>query len=126
MLGGLVRIWHLVKVCVRIIGVPRDEAVFRPADDGRFMDAEASSRFCCRQHAAIAKPLVARAKCVSMDEIGDAQGSETSAAAPGSGRSAGTKSLLIENVGDFGVDVIVQEFVYELDDGRRRLDLLRR
>src|SRR5882762_2273652 len=97
MFGGLVRIWHLVKVCVRIIGVPRDEAVFRPADNGRFMDAEASRRFCCRQHAAIAKPLVARAKCVSMDKIGDAQGSETSAAAPRSGRSAGTKSLLIEN-----------------------------
>ena len=107
---------------MRVIGVPRDEAVFRPADNGRFMDAEASRRFCCRQHAAIAKPLVARAKCVSMDKIGDAQGSETSAAAPRSGRSAGTKSLLIENVGDFGVDVIVQEFVHEFDDGRRRLD----
>ena len=60
-----------------------------------------------------------------MDEIGDAQGSETSAAALRSGRSAGTKSLLIENVGDFGVDVIVLEFVHEFDDGRRRLDLLR-
>jgi hypothetical protein len=64
--------------------MPRDETVFRPADNSRYMDVDASRRFCCRQHAATAKPLVARAKCVSMDKIGDAQGSETSAAAPGS------------------------------------------
>ena len=126
MLGGQIRIWHLVKVRVCIVGVSRDETVFRPADNSRFMDVEASSRLRCRQHAAVAKSVVARAKCVSMDEIDDAPGSETSAAAPRSGRSAGTKSLLIENVGDFGVDVIVLEFVHEFDDGRRRLDLLRR
>ena len=103
---------------MRIVGVPRDEAVFRPADNGRFVDAEASRRFRFRQHAAVAKSVVARAKRVSMDEIGDAQGGETSAAAPGSGRSAGTKSLLIEDVGDFGVDVIVEELVDEFDDRR--------
>ncbi len=109
-----------------IVGVPRDETVLRPADNSRFMDVEASGRFRCRQHAAVAKSVVARAKCVSMDEIGDAQCGEASAAAPGSGRSAGTKSLLIENVGDFGVDVMVQEFVHKFDGGCRRLDLLRR
>jgi hypothetical protein len=58
---------------VRIVSVPRDEAVFRPANNSRFMDVEASGRFRCRQHAAVAKPLVAGAKGVSMDEIGDAQ-----------------------------------------------------
>ena len=124
MLGGQIRIWHFVQVRVCIVGVPRDETVFRPADNSRFMDVEASGRFCYRQHAAVAKSVVARAKCLSMDEIGDAQGGETSAAAPGSGRSAGTKSLLIENVGDFGVDVMVQEFVHKFDGGWRRLDLL--
>jgi hypothetical protein len=77
---------------VCIVGVPRDETVFRPADNSRFMDVETSGRFRCRQHAAVAKSVVARAKCVTMDEIGDAQGGETSAAAPGSGRSAGTAS----------------------------------
>ena len=111
---------------MRIVGVPCDDAVFRPADKRCFVDAEASCRFRCRQHAAVAKSVVARAKRVSMDEIGDAQRGETSAAAPRSGRSAGTKSLLIEDVGDFGIDVIVEELVHELDDRGRRLDLLRR
>src|SRR2546429_5414643 len=76
MLGGQIRIWHLVKVRVCIVGVSRDETVFRPADNSRFMDVEASSRFRCRQHAAVAKSVVARAKCVSMDEIDDARSEE--------------------------------------------------
>ena len=59
-----------------------------------------------------------------MGEISNAQRGETSAAATRSSRSAGTKSLLIEHVGDFGIDVIVEELVDELDDRGRRLDLL--
>ena len=61
-----------------------------------------------------------------MYEIGHALRAETSAALPRSGGSATTKSLVIENVGNFGIDVRVEELVDELNDSRWRLDLLRR
>ena len=80
------------------------------------MHAEASRRLCCGQHAAVAKPVVARAQRVCMDEVGDAQSGEASLAAPWPSRSAGTKSLLVEDVGDLGIDVIVEKLVDELDD----------
>jgi len=124
-LGRWTGIWQLVKVRVRIVGVPYDDAVFRPVHNSRFVDAEASSRFRCGQHTAVAKPVVARAKRVLMDEIGDAQRGKSSAAASSSSRSTGAKSLLSEDVGDFGIDVVVEELVDKLDDLGRRLDLLR-
>jgi hypothetical protein len=89
-----------------------------------FGDAEMSCSLRYRQHTAVAKPVVARAQRVSMDEVGDVLRCEASVAAPRSGRSAGMKLLLIENVGDFGIDLVVEEFVDELDDLGRGLDLL--
>ena len=90
---------------MRVVRVPYHNSVFCPADKSGFVDAEASRCFGFRQHAAVAESAVARAKRVLMDEIGDAQRGKTIAAAPGSDRSSGTKSLLIQNVSDFGVDV---------------------
>ena len=109
---------------MRIVGVSCDDPIFRPVHDRRFVDAEASCRFRSRQHTAAAKSIVSRGKQVSMDEIGDAEGGKSSAAASRSGRSAGAKSLLIKYVGDFGIDMVVEEFVHELDDHRGRLHLL--
>ncbi|MEN6426742.1 MAG: hypothetical protein ABFE13_15390 [Phycisphaerales bacterium] len=60
-----------------------------------------------------------------MDKIGHSQGGETGIASPRSCRSAGAKSLLVEQVGDLGIDVVVEEFVDQLDDLRLRLHLLR-
>ena len=109
---------------MRIVGVSCDDAIFRPVHDRRFVDAEASCSFRCRQHTAATKSVVPRGQRVSMDEIGNAQGGKRSAAASRSSRSAGPKSLLIEDVSDFGIDVIVEEFVHELDDHGRGLHLL--
>lgn len=94
---------------MRIVRVPCHNSVFCPADNSGFVDAEASRCFGFRQHAAVAESAVARAKRVLMDEIGDAQRGKTIAAAPGSNRSSGTKSLLIQNVSDFRVEVGVEE-----------------
>ena len=100
------------------------DAVFRPRHDRCFVDPEASCSFGCRQHTAVAKPVVARAQCVSMDEVGNAQRGEASLAAPRSRRSAGTKPPLVEDVGDLGIDVIVEKLVDEFDDRSRCFDLL--
>jgi len=109
---------------VRIMSVSCDDAIFRPVHDRRFVDTETSCGFRCRQHTAATKSVIPRAKRVSMDEIGNPQGGKRSAAAPRSSLSAGPKSLLIEDVSDFGVDVIVKEFVHELDNHGRGLHLL--
>jgi hypothetical protein len=88
------------------------------------MDAETSCRFGYGQHTAVPKPVVARAKHVLMDDVFHPQSGEASVAAPRPGRSAGTKPLLIEDVGDFGIDVIVEEHFDELDNESRCLYLL--
>ena len=94
---------QLIKIRVRIVGVPCDHAMFRPVHNRRFMNAEANSSFGCHQHTAVAKPIIARAERVSMDEVGNAQRGEAGMAAPRSSRSAGTKLLLV--VGDMSPDV---------------------
>ncbi len=88
------------------------------------MNAEASCRFGCHQHTAIAKPVVARANCVTMDEVGDAQRGKAGLAALRPGRSAGTKTPLVEDIGDLCIDVVIEELVDELDNHRRRFYLL--
>lgn len=108
-----------------IVGVPFDDAIFCPGHDCCFVDSEASGRFRFGQHAAVAKPIVARAQRISMDEIGDAQRGEASFAVPWSSRCAGTKSLPVEDVCDLGIDTVIKELVDELDDRGRRFDLLR-
>ena len=107
---------QLIKIRVRIVGVPCDHAMFRPVHNRRFMNAEANSSFGCHQHTAVAKPIIARAERVSMDEVGNAQRGEAGMAAPRSSRSAGTKLLLVEDVCDLGIDVVIEELVDELDD----------
>lgn len=121
MLGRQARLWQLVKKRVRIVGMPRDQAISRPVHDRCLVDADAGRRFCRGQHAAVAKSIVARAQRVSMDKEGNAQRGEASVAAPWSSRSARTKPLLVEDAGDFVIDVIVEELVDELD-GERYVD----
>ena len=106
---------------MRIVGVPCDGSMFCPVHDRRFVDAEVSCRFRRRQHPAVAKPIVSRANFVSMHEIGDTQSGKCSAAASRSSRSTGPKSLPIEDISDFGIDVVIEEFVHELDDPGLRL-----
>ena len=72
---------QLVKVRVRIVGVPFDDAVFGPTDQSRFVDTQASRGFHFRQHAALSKSIIARVERVSMGVISNAQRGETSAAA---------------------------------------------
>src|ERR1700739_2926481 len=100
------------------------DALFRPADKCEWVNAKAIGGFHFRQHAAFSKSIIARAKRVSMGEISNAQRGETSTAATRSGRPAGTKSLLIEDVGDFGIDMVVEKPIHHLNDRGWRLDLL--
>jgi hypothetical protein len=58
-----------------------------------------------------------------VDEISDAQVREPGVGLARSRRTPGTNSLLVQDLGDFGKDVIVEERVDEFDD--RCLDLLR-
>src|SRR5215475_2928342 len=106
MLDRQIRIRQLVKVGVLIVRMPLDDAVFCPADKSQFVDAEASRGFRLRQHTAVTKSIVARAKGIPMDDIGDELRAERNLATTSSGRSAGAKSLLVEDVGDFGIDVV--------------------
>ena len=73
-------------------------------------------------------PAVARSGSAArtVDEIGDPQGGECALGLTASCRAAGTKASLVEDVGDFGVNVVFEESVHQLDDLGLRLNLLRR
>src|SRR5215469_17601900 len=104
-----------------VTGVPCDYAVFCPGYECCFVDAEASCSLRCCQHTAVAKPIGARANRVLMDDVFHTQCRKASVAVTRPSRSARSKSLLIEDVGDFGIDVVVEQSVYQLDDLGRRL-----
>src|ERR1700686_2004198 len=108
-----------------VMGVSCDDAVLRPAHDRVRMDSETGCRLLFCQHSSVSKAIVARTEPILMDKIGDPQIGETSLAPPRSCRSAWPKSLVIEEVGDLGINVIVKELVDEFDDLRLGLDLLR-
>ena len=58
-----------------------------------------------------------------MSEIGHPQVSEASVGLPLTSRTAGANCLLVEDAGDLGIDVIVEELVDELDHHLLGLDL---
>src|SRR5712691_6915841 len=96
-----------------------------PADERRLMDPEASCRILLRQQSSVSKSIVAQAQPVTMDEIGHSQGRKPCIASAASRRSSRPKSVFVEELGDLGISVIVEELVDTLNDLRRRLDLLR-
>ena len=125
LLARRIRCEDLVQVIVRVVGMPGDEAVFGPPGEGRFVDIEARSRFPFCQHSAIAKSIIARAEAVAVDEIGDPQGREAGIVAAAPRGSSRAKSSLVEEFGDLGIDVFVEELVDQFDDTGLRLHLLR-
>ena len=60
-----------------------------------------------------------------MREIRNSLRAEARVLAPGPSRPAGTKASLVEQIGDLGVDVVIEEPVDELHDLRRRFHFLR-
>ena len=60
-----------------------------------------------------------------MGEIGHPQVGEAGVGLASTRRTAGTNSLLVQDVGDLGIDVIVEELVDEFDHHLLGLDLLR-
>jgi hypothetical protein len=61
-----------------------------------------------------------------MNKIGNAFGGETRAVVATAGGSARPIFLLVEKVGDLGINVIVKELIDQFDDAGLRLDLLGR
>ena len=60
-----------------------------------------------------------------MGEVGHSQVREAGVGVVAAGRTAGPNCLLVENVGDLGIDVIVEELVNQFDHRLLGLDLLR-
>ena len=88
-----------------------DEAMLGPSGEGVFVDVETRSRFLFCQHSAISQSVIARAQPVVVDEIGDPQGREAGIVAAAPRRSARAISLLVEEFGDLGIDVVVEQLV---------------
>ena len=61
-----------------------------------------------------------------MDEIGHSQVGKLHVSLATAHRAAGTNSFFVQDVGDLGIDVIVQELIDECDDIWLGLHLLRR
>jgi len=98
-----------------VVGMPRDEAVLDPPDQGTFADPETRRGRLPRQQPSILEPGVTGAEPALVGEIGNPQGGEPRVGLSSPCRTAGTDSSIIQNVGDFGVDVIVEQRVDEFD-----------
>jgi hypothetical protein len=77
------------------------------------MDAEAGCSFGSHQHTAIAKPVVARAKRISMDEVGDAQRGKAGSVAIGrfailcsDGEELESDEADVESIGGEGLEAL--------------------
>jgi hypothetical protein len=107
-----------------IVGMPCDEAILNPPDESAFADSETRSCLSPRQQSPIPEPVVAGAEAVLIGEIGDPEGGELRVRLTLPRRTAGADSAAVQNVGDFGIDVAVEEHVDEFDDLGIGLDLL--
>src|SRR6202166_3701078 len=87
-------------------------------------EARRSLRF--RQHSSISQSIEARTKPVLVDEISHAKCSELSVGLTSAGGAARANSLLVEDFGDLGANVVVEKLVDEIDDLWLGLCLLRR
>jgi hypothetical protein len=89
------------------------------------MDIEPICHLLPVQHSSRAKAIIARAKVVGMHEICDAFWSK--AIGPSAARADPPgKTALVEYVGDFRVNVVIEQFVEQFHDLFLRLYLLRR
>lgn len=61
-----------------------------------------------------------------MGETGHFKGCKAGAIAAAAGSLARAISLLVQNVGDVGIDVIIEKLVYQIDNAGLRLNLLGR
>src|SRR5689334_4130469 len=102
-----------------------DETVRYPPGQCRFMDSEPRSRLGLRQHSSVSQPVVARTEAVPNDEIGHSQIGEPRAGLATTRRTARAYPLFVQDVGDLGIDVIVEEPVEEFEYGPLGLYLLR-
>ena len=85
------------------------------------MNPEPFGRLQLGKHSSPAQTIEPGKQSVTMYKIGDLRCIETVAGVTGTCSTAGAKSLLVENGGDLGVDMIVQERVDEFYDFRGRL-----
>jgi len=112
--GALRRIF--IEPRVAIVGVCLDDTVLHPTREGALVDPKAGSEFLLREEAASAQSVAARAKLVPLHDILHALTSESRAMPSGPRRSTWTKPPSVEDVGDLGIDVIVEQSVDEVDD----------
>src|SRR5271166_3434479 len=110
---------------MEVVGVSRDETVLHPPDECGFMDAEARCGLRFGQHSSASQSVEARTEPVLVSEIGDAQCGESSVGLALPRGAARANSLFVEDVGDLGINVVVEELVDEVDDLWKGLYLLR-
>jgi len=119
-----IRFGDFVEAAVPVVGMAGDEAILGPPGEGLLMNVETRRRFLFRQHSSLPQAIMARSKLILVDEIGDPQRREAGILATAARSFARAVPLPVEDVGDLGIDVIVEEFVDEFDNAGLRLDLL--
>jgi len=121
------RVWpgRFVQVSMRVVGMSDDETVRYPPGQCSFMDSEPRGGLGLRQHSPVSQPVVAGTKAVMKDEIGHSQVGEPRVGLAATRRTARAYPLFVQDVGDLGIDVIVEEPVDEFDDHRLGFYLLR-
>ena len=90
-----------------VIKMRSNESMFRPTIDRQLMDTEAICHLPLVQHSALAKPIKARGKAVSVHEVGYVLRRKAVSRSAGSRGCARMKPPLVEYSCDLGVNVVV-------------------
>src|SRR5437764_6906738 len=90
------------------------------------MDTEAVRHLLLVQHSALAKPIIARRQAIGMHEIGYVLGRKALSRSAWSRGCSRAKLSLIEDGGDLGIDMVVEQCIHQFHDLWWCLDLLRR
>ncbi len=106
---------RFVQISMGVVGVSGDETVRHPPGQCRLMDSELRGRLGLRQHSSVSQPVMARTESVMKREVGHSQLGKPRVSLATTRRTARTYPPFVQDVGDLGIDVIVEELVDEFD-----------
>ena len=90
------------------------------------MNAQTIGHLLLVQHSPLTKPIIARTQAIGVHEIGYVLGRKAVSRSAWSRGCSRAKPSLIEDGGDFGIDMVVEQFIDQCHDLWWCLDLLRR
>lgn len=115
MFHGHVRAQKLIELPpVIVVGMDPEDSKFGPPVHGLLVNAEPIGHLFPVQHSPLTKPIISRTQAIGVREIGYVLGRKAVVRPAWTCRCFRVKPSLIEDAGDFGIDMVVEQSINEL------------